>query len=230
MQTFCPEDALSAHTSTRYATAEPCIADPFAEDFAFGNALDVEPFSETPEAQSLDHPPVLVCSRVGAVDESSQSLAHLSLWPETNDAIAQGEVMRRAACIMSTVLDVHDSSTAPALQGPRELSSLNPHKAATATVGQECTAFYSDKVSCEPWLRQSGVDMDESETFSHGVADSRSSYLRYLEFEASILRSKLLRHLEFEALFVRSKFERERMACLRTHKVSPPKDQALASV
>ena len=324
MQPFCPEDALSANPSKRCATAEFCIADPFAEDFAavfdFGNALsraptkqtlatDVEPFLRTPVAHS-EHPTVLACetqngrfselashdqtvgtvpsalsrapteqtlatslslaastqvanisesralgaqpqvqkrlrqvvadclaenigsidrveanakrpclasSRVGAGEESRQSLVHLSLWPETKDAITKREVMRRAACILSTAVHLNDSSTVPALQGPqreaRDLSYLNPHKAATAT--QEYTTYYSDIISRKHQQRQSGIDMDKSETCSHGVADSMSNYLRYLEFEALILRSKL---------------ERKRMACLQNDKVSTPSDQNLASV
>ena len=367
MQPFCPEEALRANPSKHCAMAEPCIADPFAEDFAFGNTLDVESFSGTHTAHS-DHPTVFVCktqngriselashdqkveslycgrsgfensshtvpsalsraptkqtlatdvelipwtpeayselptvlacktqngrfselahdqtvdtvasalsrapteqtlakslsvaapthvannseiralgtrpqvqkrlrqvvagcladsidcveatskrpflasSRVDAGDESNQSLARLSFWPETDDAITKGEVMRRAAYILSTVLDVHDSSTAPALQGQqreaRESSYLDPHKAAVAT--QECTAFYSNIVSCMPRLRQGDIDTEKSEMFSavRGVADSMSSYVRYLEFEALILRSKL---------------ERERMASLQKDKNS----------
>jgi hypothetical protein len=296
MQPFCPEDALSANTSNRCTRAEPCIADPFAEDFEFGNGLDVESFSETHEAHS-DHLTVLACetrngrlsalashahmvpsalsraptaqtlatsltlaastrvaniseihapgaqpqvqkrlrqvdvgcladnagsidcveanakrqclasSRVSAGDESSQSLACLSLWPETDDAITKAEVIRRAACILSTVLDVNDPTIAPVLQGRQreacKLSCLNPHRAATAN--QECTAFYSDIISGKTRLRQSGIDTGEIEMFSRGGANSMSSYLRYLEFEALILRSKL---------------ERRRMACMQNHKVS----------
>jgi len=161
--------------------------------------------------------PCLASSCVGAGEESNQSLARLSLWPETDDAITKGEVMRevmrRAACIFSTVLDVNDSSTAPALQGPqreaRELSYLNQNEAAIAT--QESTAFYSNIVSCKPRLRQNDIDMEKSKMFSRGVADSMSSYVRYLEFEALILRSKL---------------ERERMACLHKDKVSPRRMKA----
>ena len=265
MQPFYPEDALSAKPPNRCAMAEPCIADPFAEDFEFGNVLDVEPFSGVPEAHS-NHPtvlthvaniseifavgaqpqvqkrlrhvvagcladnvgsidcveanakrPCLASSRVGAGEESRQSLVHLSLWPETKDAITKREVMRRAACILSTAVHLNDSSTVPALQGPqreaRDLSYLNPHKAATAT--QEYTTYYADIISRKHQQRQSGIDMDKSETCSHGVADSMSNYLRYLEFEALILRSKL---------------ERKRMACLQNDKVSTPSDQNLASV